>query len=80
MNDVASIKVVNANRMTVQNIEYFAKEIDNGTRLRFVVYQSSACNICMFKGMAACKVSKDNLLCLDNRADGKKIYWAKYHE
>lgn len=80
MNDVASIKVVNANRMTVQNIEYFAKEIDNGTRLRFVVYQSSVCNICMFRGMAACKVSKDNLLCLDKRADGKKIYWAKYHD
>lgn len=80
MNDVASIKVVNANKMTVENIEYFAKEIDNGIRLRFNAYQSNVCDICIFKGMAACKVSKDNLLCLDNRVDGKKIYWAKYYE
>lgn len=80
MNDVASIKVVNANRMTVEGIQYFAKEIDNGTRLRFIVYQSNVCNICMFKRAPACKVSKDNLLCLDKRADGKKIYWAKYYE
>ena len=80
MNDVASIKVVNANRITVQNIEYFAKEIDKSTQLRLDVYQSKVCSICNFKNTVACSVSKENSLCLDSRADGKKIYWAEYHE
>ena len=62
MNDVASIKVVSVDKMTVENIKYFAKEIDNGIRLRLIAYQSNVCDICIFKGMAACKVSKNNSL------------------
>lgn len=80
MNDVASIKIISVDRITVANIEYFAKEIDRGIAKRLILNNAKSCNICMFKRTPACKVSKDNLLCLDKRADSKKIYWARYHE
>lgn len=79
--ETASLKITgNETHVLFRSRKYFAKEIDKSIQLRLDVYQSKVCSICNFKNTVACSVSKENSLCLDSRADGKKIYWAEYHE
>jgi len=81
MYETTTLKITgNETHVLFKGRAYFAKEIDNGIKIRLIHNKRKVCDICNFKNTVACSVSKENSLCLDSRADGKKIYWAEYHE
>ena len=81
MNKVTTLKIKgDETHVLFRGREYFAREIDQGIEKRLILNNAKPCSICNFKNTFACSVSKENLLCLDKRADGKKIYWAEHHE
>lgn len=81
MYETTTLKITgNETHVLFRGRKYFAKEIDLSVKKRLILNNAKVCDICNFKNTVACSVSKENLLCLDSRADGKKIYWAEYHE